>query len=871
VRLWNRLCRFARRRVAARELEEELRAHRAMAEARLQREGLSADDARHAAARLFGNMTLALQDSRAIWNFAWLESLAQDLRYALHCFCKTPLFAGTVIVTIGLALGLNTALFTAFNAYVLSPFPVQDPYSLYEFWWNTHTTTGRGFSYDEFQHVSEQNPAFADAIAMRRAQVTSGKDLFNGQLVSGNYFSMLGVPPELGRTLGLSDALAPGSNAVIVLSHAAWQSKFGGDPAIIGRRIQLQGHRFEIVGVARRGFTGIINPPADFWAPVTMCAQLIDGPDLFTSGIHPLEVIGRLKPFLTPEQARAASLVFAKQFTAGRASRDQVLSIGLESDATAVRLDNAAGFAPCFIAFILVLLLACANVANIMLARAMARQREIGVRLALGAARPRLVRQLVTEGAVLAVPSAALGCGIAWLAARFGPGMFFSIIPPEFARRIRLLPIELDWRVFLFVFGAAIAATIGFALAPALQATRTDLVQASRGGSAPHAGAGRLRNALVVVQVAICVLLLICTGVLIRGEQRVESLDIGLQVHEVLELDVRPELRTKVLARLESDPVVESIAAVWRTPLYGELRAVLVSTGSGSFAAAGYNFVSPEYFQVFGLPLTRGRNFTADEARGESPVAIVSEATARLFWPHSEALGQTLQLQSTSVDIRADKYPPYATARVIGVAHDAVSGSVVTGQDPTCIYFPSSAAANGMRSFVLRVRGNSEAVRQSLDTSLATSFPNLDGHLAPMQQVLDVQYFPFRVFSWISQGLGILALLLTVVGIYGVIAYLVSQRSREIGIRIALGAGGGRVVNLVLSQSLKLAAVGLVIGFLVSLAAVKILASLLMIHFLDPLVYVPAIATVLFAAVCAAWLPARRASSLDPMSILRHD
>ena len=871
MKLLNRLRHFTRRRAAARELEEELRAHCAMTEARLEREGLSASEAREAAARSFGNVMLALEDSRSAWNLAWLESLAQDFRYALRCFRKAPLFAGTIIATIGFALGLNTALFTVFNAYVLSPFPVQDPYSLYEFWWNTRATTGRGFSYDEFQHVREENPAFADAIAMRRAQITSGHDVFNGQLVSGNYFSALGVPPEFGRTLEVSDALAPGANAVIVLSHTAWQSKFGADPRIIGHYIQLQGHRFEIVGVARRGFSGITNPPADLWAPLTVWAQLLDGPDLFTTGIHPLQVIGRLKAFVTPEQARVASLAFTKQFTASRPPQDQVLSIGLESDATAVRLDNADIFAPCFIGFVLVFLLACANVANMMLARAMARQREIGVRLAIGAARSRLVRQLVTEGAVLAVPSAALGCGIAWMAARVGPGLFFSIIPSEFARRIRLLPIVLDWRVFVFVFGAAIAATSGFALAPALQATRTDLVKASRGGSSAHAGAGRVRNALVVVQVTICIVLLICTGILIRGDQRVESIDIGLQVHNVLELDVRPELRAKVLARLDADPSVESIAAVWHIPFYGELRAVLVSTGSANFAPAGYNFVSQDYLQVFGLPLTRGRNFTVEEARGEAPVAIISEATARLFWPHSDALGQSLHLQSTSADIRADKYPQYATARVIGIAHDAVSGSIVTGQDPTCIYFPSSAAGNAMKSFVLRVRGNPEAVRQSLDASLAESFPNLDSHLAPVQQVLDVQYLPFRVFSWISESLGILALLLTVVGIYGVVAYLVSQRSREIGIRIALGASTRRVVNQVLFQSLKLAAVGLLIGLIFSSAVAKVLASLLMIHFLDPLVYVLAITTVLVAATCAAWLPARRASCLDPMSILRHD
>ena len=423
MRLWNRLRHLVRRRSMERDLEEELRAHREMTEARLRHEGMTADEARAAASRSFGNMTLALEDSRTIWNFVWLESLWQDIRYAIRDLRKAPLFSFTVILTISLTLGLNTLLFTGFNAYVLAPFSVQDPYSLYSMWWNTKAVSGRGFSWQEFQQLRQNNPAFSDLVAMRRANVRLNGETFKGVLVSGNYFSMLGVTPEIGRTLIPSDVATPGSNPVIVLSHAAWKARFQEDPSVVGRVILLQGHPFEIVGVARRNFAGIQNQPPDFWAPMTMYKQLLNGPDLFGPGnIHPLEITGRLKPNIALSQAQASLLVSAKGITAKYAPEDRVIAVGLQSNATSIPLTRETIEAALSAAavFVLILLLACANVANMMLARAIGRQREIGLRLAVGAARPRLIRQLLTEGFVLAAPSAALGFCIAWMGTVFG-------------------------------------------------------------------------------------------------------------------------------------------------------------------------------------------------------------------------------------------------------------------------------------------------------------------------------------------------------------------------------------------------------------------------------------------------------------------
>ncbi len=878
MKLWNRLRHFARRSSVERELEEELGAHRAMTEDRLRREGMSAEQARAAAAQSFGNMTLALEDSRGIWNFAWLESLGQDIRYAVRCFRNARLFSLTVILTIGLALGLNTLLFTGFNAYVLAPFSVQDPYSLYSMWWNTKTVSGRGFSWEEFQQLRRDNGAFSDVVTMRRANVRFNGEALKGELVSGNYFSMLGVPPELGRTLIPSDAVMPGSNPVIVLSDAFWKAKFQEDASVIGRVILLQGRPFEIVGVARRGFAGIQNQPPDFWAPMTMYDQLLNGPDLFGPGNpHPLEVIGRLSPNITLDQARASLLVSARGITAKYAPEDKVIGIGLQSNATSFPLtrEMIEGALPSAFAFGLILLLACANVANMMLARALARQREIGLRLALGAARPRLVRQLLTEGFVLAVPSAALGFCIAWLGASVGTRALYAILPSGFASQLRIVPIHLDWRVFTFVLIAACISTLAFALAPALQATRGDLIRATRGDFTSRHRSGRLRNALLAAQVAICVMLLICAGILLRGGRHAEAVDVGLDVHNVIEIDTRQDLRGKVSAGLASDRSVESQAAVWRTPLYGNLRGIEVATREAtSFVYAGYNFVSPEYFGVFRVPLTRGRNFTIEEARAEAPVVIVSEATARKFWPQSDALGQTLRIQlpAESARLGGNKLPEFTSARVIGIARDVVSGSVIFGVDQSCIYFPLNAAAPFDYALLVRVRGNPEVVRQSLDTTLTAAAPGAVTQMISMQQVLDAQYFPFHIFAWISEGLGALALALTGIGIYGVIAYLVTQRLKEIGIRIALGASSRSVIGLVLSQSIKLAAIGLAIGTLLALGVARVAASrVFMLDTLELRVYAASIAIVLAVAAIAAAMPARRASRVDPMSVLRHD
>jgi predicted permease len=876
MRLGNRLRYLLHRRHFESELDEELRIHREMAEESLRRGGAPPLEAKHVASRVLGNVTLALEDSRALWNFTWLESLVQDFRYATRVIVRAPAFALTVIGTIGLALGLNTTLFTIFNAYVLRPFAVRDPYSLFQFAWNTKQGSHYLFTPQEFENVRTHTNVFSDVFAFESTfSRVIGQSLF-GQTVSGNYFTTLGVNVAMGRTLLPADDTATGSGAVLVLSHRAWVNKFAADPDILGKKLTLLGHPYEIIGIAKPEFNGLGDVPMDFWVPLSMSRQLDAGPDLFGPE-HPdqFRLIGRLKRGVSLQQAQAAVAVWARQVTAERSEAERAIGVSFWPRATSIPMDIGAlaFFSPIVVAFGLVLLIACANVANMMLARGMARQREIGVRLSLGASRSRLVRQLLTESLLLALPASAVGFVIAQATVHFGQQLMFATIPSEFAKAIRVLPLAPDTRVFVFILIAAGFATLVFGLVPALQATRPGLMYAMRGDFSTDFLPARLRNGLVISQVTVCVLLLICSGVLLRGTRRIQEMDVGLATRQVLGIAVREKLRVTVAEHVISEPLVETVAIAWHAPLLDGLSSVPVApAGQANRTRAGYNFVSPGYFTVFGIELIQGRTFSAEEAAAEAPVVIASAATARRFWPAGDALGQVIRIEPDPKDDRDKKLPSHHTARIVGIAQDVTSGWVPAGKDATCFYFPTSPQGVGIGYLFVRVRGDAEVARRLLDASLTKIAPDAVETIIPMQDVLDVTLYPFRVASWISSMLGGLAMILTLSGIYGVMSYLVSQRTKEIGIRIALGATPANVIQMVLKQSMRLAMVGMAIGILLALGVSRIFAShLVMMNTFDGLAYAGGISLVVASAATAAFYPSRRAAQIDPATTLRCD
>jgi putative ABC transport system permease protein len=622
---------------------------------------------------------------------------------------------------------------------------------------------------------------------------------------------------------------------------------FAADPDILGKKVLVRGYPLEVVGVAPEGFGGMNELPEDFWAPLSMIGQLDPDRDRY------LRVFGRLRPDFTTAQADAALSTHAQVFTANLPAEHKVRAATIHSRATSVPLSREAILlmTPLIAAFGLVLLIACANVANMMLARAMARQREIGIRLSLGAARSRMIRQLLTEATLLAVPAAALGFAISQAVIDGGVRVLFATLPAEFTEYLRLAPMQPDIRVFAFMMTAALLAAILFGLAPAFQATRASVVQAARGDFSNQHRPSRLRNALVVVQISGCALLLICTGVLLRGANRIHANDTGLDTGHVIEIESPGQSRARVLEALRADPIVDTIAAASQVPFDSPFPS-----SAGQFR---YGSVSPDFFTVFRIPILRGRNFTESEAIAHASVVVVTQSVASHLFPNSDALGQSIHVV---------KHPD---ARIIGIARDIHMSVSDRELDRSLVLFPTTPREN-TTSLLVRVNGDTEAARQHIDAMLDKAAPGSVDEIHKMEMfVVGIQYI-FRVAWWVSAAVGSLALVLAVTGIYGVLSYLVVQRRKEIGIRLAMGASGKQVIGLVLKQSVRLAVIGLTVGAAIGLLVSRIIASRIQaINMFDAVGYALAIVLVFAACLVAGFIPSLRASRIDPVHTLRND
>jgi predicted permease len=852
MRFWNRLRRWIRRRQFEAGLAEEILFHREMER-----------DYRAAGGdgRSFGNEALALEQSREAWGLAGLDSFAQDVRYAWRGIRRTPGFALTVIGAIGLGLGINTTLFTVFNTYVFRTIAVSDPHNLYEFWWESKDRTWRA-TWPQFQALRRENNVFTDVAAYDNLYAPLDGRPAVGEMVSGNFFALLAPGAELGRLIQPDDA------GVVVLSYDAWKNLFGADPYILGRKLRLRGSTASVIGITRRGFTGIGDVVRDFWVKGTP-------PSASATPEPTLRLLGRLRPGVTPEAARSAVLAWAQSETSMAPSGRRAARARIVSRATPIEYSPQmlAALSPLFAAFGLVLAIASANVSNMMLARALARRREIAIRVSLGAGRARLVRQLLTESLILAFPAAAAGIAISWGALRFGIWLLFQTIPPAFVWFVKIPSIETDWRVFAFVLAAAVCAALLFGLVPALQTTRSQLVEANRGDFSSDYRPSRLRNFLVASQVAVCALLLICSAVALRSQRRVSNQDIRIRTRGVFNLLLSKGLTTTGVERLRTSGGIEAVAAAWRAPVESDLvKLAVIPSGGTAEVLAGYNFVSPEYFSMLRIPVLRGRLFTADEAKADDAVVVVSDATALRFWPGEDPMGKTIAIPSKrQVDGRSDRLPPYASARVIGVVGDVITGYAAVGVDPSCLYFPTFAGAQRQTLLVSAARGKG-AARRDIQAALDRISPELADQINPLDEIHEAMIYPFRIAFWIAGFLGVLAILLTVSGIYGVLSYLVSQRTKEIGIRIALGAGSGAVVRVVVRQCMLLVGIGSAIGAALTLLVAPLFANQVeAIRPYDLTAYLGAILLIVAASLGASLRPAQRAAAVDPLHALRCD
>ena len=857
------------RRASDAELDEELRFHIDRETDRNVANGMAPSHARDAARRAFGNESVARENARDAMRWPLLEELLQDVVYAIRTSRRAPTFVITVVGTIGLGLGLLTTAFTLFDAYVLRPLAVRDPGSLYDISWTSRSGQGHRFTWVQYQALLERNAvaepfAYVNLITRMRGQPTIG------QFVTGNYFRSLGIGAALGRTLQAEDAEAPGANAVVVLSYDTWQSMFGSDSGVVGQRVALDGVSLRIVGVAQKGFGGLESVPLQYWVPVTMIGLVDPGRDAFGSKpAESLRIVGRLRPGMTLDQAKRALVAWVQALTVDLAAQQRVTDVTLTPKGTSIPLTTEVieVFSPIAIAFLLVMLIACANVANVMLARGMARQREIGIRLAIGASRGRLIRQLLTESILLSLPSALAGYLVSRVSINLGLYGMLAMTPPSYRGYLRPMPLTPDTRIVLFMMAAAVIAAVVFGLAPALQATRPSVVHATRGDFDSNLRPSKMRNTLVVAQITGSALLLICAGVLLRAARNTTTLAPGVRIHNLVQIVLLDRGRERAIDDLSRVPVVQAVASASSGPMDAIFPDLFAAPADATPIRIKFNVVSPEYFPALDLSIVRGRNFSPDEARARAAVAVVSEATAAALWPRRDPVGQRLVLSTATLE--NPRIARYHTATVVGVVPNVRAGWIGLPLDMPVVYYPQPVDAAGS-TIITRTSVDAEQARGVIERVLGATDSVAVREIHTVEASLAVQIFPFQFSYWIASLVGGIALVLTLTGVYGVLSYLVAQRTREFGVRMALGASPMTLITLVMRQLVRLAVAGLVIGGLLAFGLSRLFGSVLyVIDTHDPLGYAVGLGVVFGACMLAAYVPSRRAATVNPVDALR--
>jgi putative ABC transport system permease protein len=830
------------------------------------------------------------------------DEMFQDLRFGARLLAKRPGFTLLAVATLALGIGVNTALFTGFNL-LLRPRPIKDPDTVIKL---DHRGGTYGlFSYSEYiafrdhaQTISEWLPSFGERFLLGETTAGVEPEEIGGTFVSENYLSELGGRAQLGRFFAAEENRVAGRDAVVVLSHQFWQRRFAGNPQIVGRSLLLDGKPFIVIGVTNPAFVGLQREAPDVWLPLMMRAAMPSvhtedfggaSPDWF--GAQDYQWLGlhaRLKPGRTIVEAQAEmSLLFSQlPRPSDQTPRQGAIAVTPFSGQELRRAGFRNTMALALGASGLVLLIACSNLANMLLARAAARQKEIGVRLAMGASRLRVTRQLLTESLLLAGLGGAAGALLAWWSCEmFLPLLFAHWNGGDFARMgVSLTP---DWRVLSFALLLSSLSGLTFGLVPALRATKPNLIAVIKDDSAAFGGRlarSWLRNGLVVAQVALCLALLIPAGLLLRGLAKALSDDPGFETKKLLivfyslELSGYDEARLQLFHQQLQERLLGLPGVAKVSPNFGfGGRATLVlpaeqGASEKRFEPAPFRWVSSDYFGAVGTPLAQGRDFTAEEARTRAPVVIVSQSTANRLWPDENPIGKTIRaerrLRNGAIQIELP------AAQVIGVARDAQTWRV--GEIPPLFFYaPAVERKWGVEgSFLVRSTRDAAILKEmALKEALALE-PVLRFDSFTMEESIarDGKVIEARNVSELATALGSLALALAALGIYGTLAFTVAQRTREIGIRMALGAKSRNVQILVVKQAMTLVSIGVLIGVPISIAASRVLQSMLLgLSGADPIAYGGVVSLLLFVALLACFVPARRASKVDPMIALRHE
>jgi predicted permease len=856
--------------------------------------GLPEPEARARARREFGNVALTVETSRAVWGWTWLERLAQDLRYGVRMLARTPGFTAVAILSLALGIGANTAIFGLLDVILFRMLPVERPEELRLVgvrWTPEAEKPTLAFSYPCFRLMRDSNQSFrelaASATFQWRDKSVSGDGAWhNGQMVSGNYFPVLGVGAALGRVLGPADDVVEGTGRPdgipAVLNYAYWRRALGSDPGVLGRQINLNGAWATVVGVASPEFFGtIVGASPDVFVPV-LAQPSVSPPDNLLhekpGGGSSTWIIafGRLKPGVPEAQAQAELTVAAHQYRRTRlspADRDKpVLSrVVLEPGSRGLSRLRDRFSEPLTIVMALVgavLLIACANLANLMLARTAARRREIAIRLAIGAPRSRIVRQLLTESVLLAVLGGAIGLAFAL----WSGGLLVRMLPAApVPFTVNLAP---DARLLAFTFGLATLTGLLFGVAPAIRETRTSLNE-----SLQRTRRFDLSRALVVVQIALAAPLVVGAGLFIGTLRNLVTQDAGFLRENVIQLRILPDvtgiprpqwssLYEQVLERVKAVPGVRAATLANRglmeegTTATGPIHVPGYTFAAGERKALPETYVSLDYFEASGIPLRMGRLFTPAEAEGKTHVAVVNETMARRYYPGRNPVGLTYDLGSN----------PATRLEIVGVVADARYNDLRNETVPMAYYPWRQVGTPRMSSIMVRTRGDAAAIAPALRQAIASIHPDLFFQSRTLADQIDESLVRERMLARLSGFLGLLALVVACVGLYGVLSYGVTRRASEIGVRVALGASPSSVAGMVLRQTAGLIAMGVGAGIGLSLALTRLTATFLYgVKPNEPAVLAAAAFAMATVGLLAAYLPARRASRVDPLVALRHE
>ena len=814
-----------------------------------------------------------------------METLFHDLRFGFRRLIKTPSFALIAILSLALGIGANTAIFSLVNLILFRPLPVANPSEVVSVSPVGKDGAVAAFSYPNYIDFRDRNEVLSGLLVSRFVVVSLSRKGNNekvwGNLVSGNYFDVLGVKPALGRTFLPEEDKTRLSHPVVVISYSLWQTRFGGDPSVVDSDVLINGRKFKVIGVAPAGFKGteVIYTP-EIYAPFAIQKWIEPESNYLDKRDESnMFAVGRLKPGVSAAQAEASLNLLAAQLAKDFPNENEGLRIQVIPPGFILpQLRNAMlGVSAALMGLVaLVLLIACTNLANLLLARATERGKEIAVRLSIGAGRARIVRQLLTESVMLAVTGGLVGMALAqWIIDSI------MALKPPIAIPITL-ELQVDWRVLVFSMIVSVITGVLFGLVPALQATKPDLIPALK-DAASQSGVRRslLRSGLVVTQVAVSLLLLIAAGLTLRALQRLRVMNPGFNPENALmmnfdlslqgyETDVGVQLRKQLLNRVESLPGAQSASITDFMPLSMNYSSTQIMI-EGRPQERGVNAPSAmqadvglKYFETVGTPLVAGRDLNEQDQEGKTRSVVVNETFARKFFPGADPIENALGKQFRN---SLEKQP----WQIVGVARDGKYWTI--GEDPQPFVWYPIGNQLAFNYLVVRTSAKPETVIGAIRGEFRKLDPNLPvTDVKTLTEHMSLSLFPARAFAALLSAFGLLALTLAAIGIFGVMSYAVSQRTREIGVRMALGAGAMDIFKLIIGRGLLLTLIGVGVGLALALVGTRLLSSLLYsVSAIDPLTFAGVTLLLVAVAFLACFFPARRAMKTDPMVALRYE